>query len=72
MTRPSAYALQMNDMEIFPFPPITNDVALPLVQDLFHFPPLTQDPKPALVPLQDYEDAMSVDAGHSGQTPLMT
>ncbi len=56
--------------DIFPFPPLTNAMALPIVQDLFPFPPLTQDPQPAIVPLQDYEDAMSVDAGLGGQTPL--
>jgi hypothetical protein len=60
----------MGDKDIFPFPPLTNAVAQPLSQDLFPFPPLTQDPKPAIVPLQDYEDAMSVDAGSLGQTPL--
>jgi hypothetical protein len=70
VTRHSAYALQMGDKDMFPFPPLTNAVALPIVQDLFPFPPLTQDPQPALVPLQDYEDAMSVDAGPAGQTPL--
>ncbi len=61
MTRHSAFALQMGDKDIYPFPPLTNAVALPIVQDLFPFPPLTQDPQPALMPLQDYEDAMSVD-----------
>jgi hypothetical protein len=70
VTRQSAYALQMGDKDIFPFPPLTNAVALPLAQDLFPFPPLTQDPKPAIVPLQDYEDAMSVDTRPSGQTPI--
>ena len=70
MARQSAYALQMGDKDIFPFPPLTNAVALPLAQDLFTFPPLTQDPKPAIVPLQDFEDAMSVDTGPSGQTPI--
>ncbi len=58
----------MGDKDIFPFPPLTNAVALPIVQDLFPFPPLTQDPQPAIVPLQDYEDAMRVDAGPGGQT----
>jgi hypothetical protein len=53
-----------------PVPPLTNAVALPIVQDLFPFPPLTQDPQPALMPLPDYEDATSVDAGPGGQTPL--
>ncbi len=70
VTLHSAYALQMGDKDIFPFPPLTNAVALPIVQDLFPFPPLTQDPQPAIVPLQDYEDAMSVDAGPGVQTPL--
>ncbi len=70
VTRQSAYALQMGDKDIFPFPPLTNSVALPIAQDLFPFPPLTQDPQPAIVPLPDYEDAMSVDAGPAGQTPL--
>ncbi len=59
----------MVDKDIFLFPPLTNAVALPIVQDLFSFPRLTQDPQPAIVPLQDYEDAMSVDAGPAGQTP---
>ncbi len=68
VTTHSAYALQMGDKDIFPFTPLTNAVALNIVQDLFPFPPLTQEPKTALVPLQDYEDAMSVDAGISGQT----
>ncbi len=65
VTRHSAYALQMGDKDIFPFPPLTNAVALPIVQDLFPFPPLTQDQT-----LENYEDAMSVDAGPAGQTPL--
>ncbi len=60
----------MGDKDIFPFPPLTNAVALPVVQDLFPFPPLTQDPQSAKLPLQGYEDAMSVDAGPAGQTPL--
>ncbi len=51
-------------------PPLTNAVALPIVQDLFPFPPFTQDQQPALRPLPDYEDAMSVDKGPGGQTPL--
>ncbi len=70
VTRHSAYALQMGNKDIFPFSPLTNAVALPIVQNLFPFPPLTQDPQPAIVPLQDYNDAMSVDAGPGGQTPL--
>jgi hypothetical protein len=70
VTRHSAYALQMGDKDIFPFPPLTNAVALPIVQDLFPFPSLTQDPQPALRPLPDFEDAMSVDTGPGGQTPL--
>jgi hypothetical protein len=69
-TRHSAYALQMGDKDIFQFPQLTNSVALPIVQYLFSFPPLTQDTQPTMVPLQDYEDAMSVDAGPAGQTPL--
>ncbi len=72
VTRNSAYALQMGDKDIFPFPPLTNAVALPIVQDLFPFPPLTQDPQPALRPLPDYESAMSVETGPGGQTPLPT
>ncbi len=60
----------MGDKDIFPFPPLTNAVVLPIVQDLFPFQPLTQDLRPAIVPLQDYEDAMSVEAGPGGQTPL--
>jgi hypothetical protein len=59
----------MDDKDIFPFNPLTNAVALQIVQDLFPFPPLSQDPQPALVPPQDYEDAMSVNAGPAGQTP---
>ncbi len=70
VTKHSPYALQMGDKDTFPFPPLTNAVALPIVHDLFPFPPLTQDPQPALVPQQDYEDAMSVYAGPAGQTPL--
>ncbi len=70
VTRHSAYALQMVDKNIFPFLPLKNAVALPILQDLFPFPPLTQDPQPAIVPLQDYEDAMSVDAEPAGRTPL--
>jgi hypothetical protein len=62
----------MGDKDIFPFPSLTNAVALPIVQDMFSFPPITQDPRPAIVPLQDYEDAMSVDAGPGGQTPVPT
>ncbi len=60
----------MSDKDIFPFPPLTNAVALPIVPDLFPFPPLTQDPQPAIVPLSDYENAMSVEAGPAGQDPL--
>jgi hypothetical protein len=41
VTRHSAYALKMGDKDIFPFPPLTNAVALPILQDLFPFPPLT-------------------------------
>jgi hypothetical protein len=70
VTMHTAYALQMGDKDIFPFPPLTNAEALPIVQNLFPFPPLTQDPQPALMPLPDYEDAMSVDTGPGGQTPL--
>ncbi len=70
VTRHSAYVLQMGDKDIFPFPPLTNAVALPILEDLFPIPPITQDPQPAIVPLPDYEDAMSVDAGIAGQTPL--
>ncbi len=70
VTRHSAYALQMGDKDIFLFPPLTNAVALPIVQDLFHFLPLTQDLQPALMPLQDYEEAISVDAEPAGQIPL--
>ncbi len=47
----------MGDKDIFPFPPLTNAVALPIVQDLFPFLPLTQDPQPALRSIPDYEDA---------------
>ncbi len=43
VTRHSAYALQMGDKDIFPFHPLKNAVALPILQDLFPFPPLTQD-----------------------------
>jgi hypothetical protein len=53
----------MGDKDIFPFPPLTNAVELPLAQDLFPFLPLTLDPKLALVLLQGYEYAMSLDAG---------
>ncbi len=70
VTRHSAYALQMGNKDIIPFPPLTNAVALPIVQDLFLFPPLTQELLPVLVPLQDYEDAISVDAVPASQTPL--
>jgi hypothetical protein len=70
VTRHSAYALQMGDKDIFRFPPLTNAVALPIVQDMFSFPLLTEDPQPLFLPLPDYEDAMSMDARPGGRTPL--